>query len=78
MCWIYGGQSGTEAVFLRALRFTCQSFIPSLAPQLSSIIQVWDNRPINGRINSGLGSTPEKKNCMANAFLYLDLSYAHD
>jgi hypothetical protein len=39
--------------------FPCHSFIPPTAPQSSpSTIQGWYNRSINGRSNSGLGSTP--------------------
>jgi hypothetical protein len=45
--------------FSEHFSFPCQSFIPLTAPQSSpSIIQGWYNRPISGRSNSGLGSTP--------------------
>jgi hypothetical protein len=48
-CGICGGQSGTGAGFLRALRFTLPILIPPTAPQSSSIIRGWNNRPISGR-----------------------------
>jgi hypothetical protein len=58
-CGIWGGQSGTSAGFLLVLRFLLP-LIHSTNCSMSSpsIIQGWYNRPINGRSNSGLGSTP--------------------
>jgi hypothetical protein len=59
------GQAGSvmdrallRQAFSRYFGFLCQSFIPLTAPQSPYIIQGWYNRPINGRSNSGLGSTP--------------------
>jgi hypothetical protein len=50
-----------EQVSSEYFGFLCQPFIPRTAPQSSpSIIQGWYNRPINGRSNSGFGSTPDK------------------
>jgi hypothetical protein len=41
-CGIYGAQSGTEADFLRVLRFPLPIRIPPIAPQsLLSIIRGW-------------------------------------
>jgi hypothetical protein len=48
-CGICGGQSGTEAGFLRALRFPLPILLPPTAPHSSSIIRSWYNRPNNGR-----------------------------
>jgi hypothetical protein len=45
--------------------FPCHTFIPLIAPQSSPfIIWGWYNRPINGRSNSGLDSTPAPKRTM--------------
>jgi hypothetical protein len=49
-CGTCGGQSGSGASFLRALRFPLPILIPLTAPQSSSsIIRGWYIRPINGR-----------------------------
>jgi hypothetical protein len=46
-------------VFAECFCFPCHSFIPLTAPQSPpAIMQGWYNRPINGRSDSGLGSTP--------------------
>jgi hypothetical protein len=51
-CGICGGQSDTEAGFLRIARFPLPIRIPPIAPQSSSsIIRGWYNRP-----NSGLST----------------------
>jgi hypothetical protein len=45
--------------FCEYLGKSCHSFSPLIAPHSSpSITQGWYRRPINGRSNSGLGSTP--------------------
>jgi hypothetical protein len=47
-------------VFSEYFSFPYHSFSPLTAPQSSpSIILGWYNRPINGRSNSGLGSTSD-------------------
>jgi hypothetical protein len=49
-CRICGGQSCTEAGYLRVLRFPLPIFMPRIAPQSSSsIIWGWYNRPNSGR-----------------------------
>jgi hypothetical protein len=40
-CGIFGGQSDTEAGFLRVLRFPPPILIPSTTPHSSSIIRGW-------------------------------------
>jgi hypothetical protein len=48
-CRICGGQSGTGASFLRALRVPLPILIPLTAPHSSSIVRGWYNRPVSGR-----------------------------
>jgi hypothetical protein len=48
-CGICGGQSGTGAGFLRALRFPLLILIPPTAPYSSDIVRGWDNSPVSGR-----------------------------
>jgi hypothetical protein len=48
-CGIYGGQSGAGAGFLRVLLFPLLIRIQPIAPQSSSIIRSWYNRPNSGR-----------------------------
>jgi hypothetical protein len=48
-CGICGGQSGTEAGFLRVFRFSLPILIPPSAPYPSLSIRNWYNRPNNGR-----------------------------
>jgi hypothetical protein len=58
-CGICGGQSGTEAGFLRVLRFPLSIFIPTIAPQSPSyVIWGWYNGPIVAAVPSGLSFTP--------------------
>jgi hypothetical protein len=58
-CGICGGQSGTEAGFLRVLWLPLQIFIPPIAPQSpSSIIWGCYNRPVVAAVPSGLSLTP--------------------
>jgi hypothetical protein len=47
-CGICGGQNGSEASFLRVLRFPLPIIIPPNA-SYSPIIRSWYNRPISGR-----------------------------
>jgi hypothetical protein len=47
-CGICGRQSGTEAGFLRVLRFLLPILIPPSAPHSSSIIRSWYSRPVSG------------------------------
>jgi hypothetical protein len=56
-CWIFGGQSGTGAGFLRVLRFTLPILSPSNSPN-SSIIQGWYSRPNSGRPTKWTQSHP--------------------
>jgi hypothetical protein len=60
---ICGGQSGSGAGFLRGLRFPLPIRIPPIAPQPSSIICGWYNRPNCGRSTKWTQSHPmrEKK-----------------
>jgi hypothetical protein len=51
-------KAALSLVFSEYFGFPCHSFIPLTAPQSSSIILDWCNRPINSRSDSGLGSTP--------------------
>jgi hypothetical protein len=62
-CEIYGGQSGTGAVFLLVLRFPLPIRIPLIAPQssLSSITRGWYNRPNSGRSTKWAQSHPMRK-----------------
>jgi hypothetical protein len=63
MSWgICGGQSGTEAGFLRVFRFPLPIIIPPTAPHSSSIIRGWYNRPVSGRRNKWTQSHPAPKN----------------
>jgi hypothetical protein len=57
-CGICGGQSGNGAGFLRVLRFPLLIRIPLSAPQTSSIILGWYNRPVVAAVQSGLSLTP--------------------
>jgi hypothetical protein len=61
LCWICGGYSGTGGGFLRVLLIP----LPLIHSNNYStiIIIIWScyNRPINGRSNSGLGSTPASR-----------------
>jgi hypothetical protein len=69
-CGICGGQSCIGTGFLRVLRFPLPTLIPSIAPQSSSIIRGWYNRPISGRHTkwTQLHSTPrnwkERNTCV--------------
>jgi hypothetical protein len=73
-CWIYVGQSGTGAGFLRVLWFPLPIFIPPIAPQSpSSITWGWYNRPIVAAVPSGLSLTSlrimkKMKYCIAAIF----------
>jgi hypothetical protein len=49
LCGICGGQNGTEAGFLRVLRFPLPLIPPTAHSSPSSIIRGWYNRPISGR-----------------------------
>jgi hypothetical protein len=55
---ICGGQSGTGAGFLQILRFPLPIIIPAIAPQSSSFIWGWYNRPVAAAVPSGLSLTP--------------------
>jgi hypothetical protein len=57
-CGICGGQSGAGTGFLPVLRFPLPIFIPPIAPQSSSIIWGWYNRPEVAAVPSGLSLTP--------------------
>jgi hypothetical protein len=46
---ICGGQSGTGAGYVRVLRFPLPFLIPPTAPQSSSVILGWYNKPVSGR-----------------------------
>jgi hypothetical protein len=51
-------RTASGQVYPEYFGFTCHSLTQVIAPQSSpSIIQDWYKRPINGRSNSGLGST---------------------
>jgi hypothetical protein len=60
-CGICGGQSSTGAGFLRVLRFPLPILIPPTAPQSSSIIRGWYNRPTVADVPSGLSLTPPRE-----------------
>jgi hypothetical protein len=62
-CGICGGQSDTGAGFLQVLWFPPPILIPPTAPQSSSIIQAWYNRPVSGlhTKSTQTHSTPKKK-----------------
>jgi hypothetical protein len=58
-CGICGGQSGTEAGFVRVLRFSLPIFIPPISPQsLSSVVWGWYNSQILAPVPSELSLTP--------------------
>jgi hypothetical protein len=57
-CGICGGQSGTVAGFLRALRFPLPILIPPTASHSSSVILGWYNRSISGRRTKWTQSHP--------------------
>jgi hypothetical protein len=59
-CGICGGESGTEAVFLRVLRLPLSILIPPTAQYSSSIIWGWYNRPISGRRTKWTQSHPTR------------------
>jgi hypothetical protein len=61
-CGICGGQSDTGAGFLRVLRFPLPILIPPIAPQSSSIIRGWYNRPVSGRRTKWTQSRPTTRN----------------
>jgi hypothetical protein len=62
-CGICGGQSGTEAGFLRVLRFSLPILTTPTAPHSSSsIIRGWYNRPNGGRRAKWNQSHPTPKN----------------
>jgi hypothetical protein len=58
---ICGGLSGTEADFLRVLRFPLPILIPPTAPHSSSIIRGWYNRLHSGRRTKWTVSLHPKK-----------------
>jgi hypothetical protein len=61
-CGICGEQSGTEAGFLRVLRFPLPIFIPPIASHSSSsIIRGWYHKPISGRCTKCTLSHPSPK-----------------
>jgi hypothetical protein len=57
-CWFCGGQSGTDTAFILILRFPLPLLHSTNCSTIITIIYGWYNRPINGRSNSELGSTP--------------------
>jgi hypothetical protein len=61
-CGICGGQSGTGAGFLRALRFPLPILISPNASLLSYIIRDWYNRPVSGRRTKWTESHPTPRN----------------
>jgi hypothetical protein len=61
-CGICGGQSGAGAGFLLVLRFPLPILIPPTAPQSSSVIRGWYNRPIVAAVPSGLSLTIPTQN----------------
>jgi hypothetical protein len=65
-CGICDGQSGTEAGFLRVLRFPLSIFIPPTVPQSSSIIRGWYNRPVSGQRTKWTQSHPTPRNWKKN------------
>jgi hypothetical protein len=72
-CGICGGQSGTEAGFLRVLRFPLQILIPPAAPHsTSSINRAGTIGQLVADVPSGLSRTPpqetEKKNLSSSCF----------
>jgi hypothetical protein len=60
-CGICGGQSGSGAGFPKVLRFPLPICIPPIAPQSSSIIWGWYNRPNSGRSTKWTQSHPMRK-----------------
>jgi hypothetical protein len=61
-CGICGGQSGTEAGFLRVLRFPLPILIPPTTAHSSPIIRGWYNRPNIGRHTKWTQSHPTPRN----------------
>jgi hypothetical protein len=62
LCGICGGQSGTEALFLRVLRFPLPILIPLTAPHSSSsIIRGWYNRTNSDRRTKWTQSHPARR-----------------
>jgi hypothetical protein len=62
-CGICGGQSGTEAGFLRVLRFPLPILIPSTAPHSSSSNnRDWYNGTISGRRTKWTQYQPTPRN----------------
>jgi hypothetical protein len=51
-CGICSGQSGAGAGFLIVLQFPLPTLTPPTAPQSSSIIWGWYNRPDSGQVKS--------------------------
>jgi hypothetical protein len=68
-CGICDGQSGTGAGFLRVLRFPLPILIPPTAPQSSSIIRGWYNRPTVADVPSQ--SHPTQRNFMVRPLGHL-------
>jgi hypothetical protein len=69
-CGICGGQSGSEAGFLRVLRFPLPILIPPTASHSSpSIIRDWYNRPNSGPCATPTQETEKKKNANAVNFM---------
>jgi hypothetical protein len=60
-CGICGGRSGTGAGFLRVLRFPLPVRISPIAPQSSSIIRGWYNRPNSCRSTKWTQTRPMRK-----------------
>jgi hypothetical protein len=69
-CGICGGQSGTGASFLLVLRFPLPILIPPTAPQSSSTIRGWYNRPISGRRTKWSQSHPTPRKKKTTVLLY--------
>jgi hypothetical protein len=61
-CGICGGRSGTEAGFLRELRFPLPILIPPTTPHSSSTMRGWYNRPVSGRSTTWTHSHPSPGN----------------